>query len=357
MPNSWAIVVGINEYGPLAGLRPLAGAVADAVDFADWLLDPAGAGVQPENLFFWTHPAPTNAELTPRMADFLQAPTQWPLEGPNFTAVPNVGPLVSNISQINARAVREGCERLYVFFAGHGGRTSAQTIAEEPQNCFVTGDFIKGVEAAGLLNCDDMKRYLINQGPAETIIFLDCCRNDLPLRILRPGTIFSNLEPTGLNTKRCIGRAAEENTVAHEVAIGPLHRGAFTQVLTVGLREIRDNGSLTLTKLEEFVTRGLSVVVKPPKEQIPDFDEKPRLPYLVLVAGPSAGNLFELTVHPSGSDPIDLVANDETVIRTIDPAAGPVSIPLALGSYTLERGGAVLKAFNHVGPGTPDVVL
>lgn len=357
MPTSWAIVLGINEYGPLAGLRPLAGAVADAVDFADWLLDQDGGNVAPENLFFWTHPAPSEQELTPRMAAFLQKPTPWPLEGPNFGAVPNVGPLVSNISQINAKAVAGGCDRLYVFLAGHGGRTSAQSIAEEPQNCFVTGDFIKGVEAAGLLNCDDMKRFLISQGPSEIIVFLDCCRNDLPLRILRPGTLFANLEPTGLNMRRCTGRAAQEDAVAYEVPIGPLQRGAFTQLLTVGLREIRDDGHLTLRKLEEFVTGGLAVVVKPPKEQVPDFEERPKPPNLILVAGPPAGKLSNLTVHPAGEGPIELVAKDETVIQTINPVEGPVSIPLALGSYTLERGGTVLKAFTHVGPGTPDVVL
>src|SRR4051812_45432964 len=57
--TSWAIVVGINQYPPLAKQPPLQGAVADACDFADWALAKDGGGVAPENLFFWTYPWPT----------------------------------------------------------------------------------------------------------------------------------------------------------------------------------------------------------------------------------------------------------------------------------------------------------
>ena len=45
--KSWALVVGINHYPERAGQTPLQGAVADAVDFADWALSDNGGAVSP----------------------------------------------------------------------------------------------------------------------------------------------------------------------------------------------------------------------------------------------------------------------------------------------------------------------
>ena len=73
--QSWAIIVGINEYPPTAGLRVLHGAVADAVDFADWALDPRGGAVDPAHLFLWTSSAPMS--VTAAMTAYLAAPTAY----------------------------------------------------------------------------------------------------------------------------------------------------------------------------------------------------------------------------------------------------------------------------------------
>ncbi|MGL3111670.1 hypothetical protein [Bradyrhizobium sp. BR 1432] len=48
MMNACALVVGINNYQK-PGIPTLFGAVADAADFADWALDPAGGNVESQS--------------------------------------------------------------------------------------------------------------------------------------------------------------------------------------------------------------------------------------------------------------------------------------------------------------------
>ncbi|MGO4334796.1 caspase family protein [Labrys sp. KB_33_2] len=357
--TTWAIIVGINEYGPYSGLRPLHGAVADAADFADWLLDPQGGGVAPERLFFWTHPAPRAS--TPRIVEFMQNPTRWPVIGPDFTHAPTFAELINGITEINRKATAAGATRLYVYFAGHGAQTQAQSISEDPQNCFITGEFIQNVPSVGLINCDDMRRYLKSQGPEEIIIFADCCRNPLPLKVKRPGTGFNDLAPNGNHLRLGVGRAAQDECVAYEIPIDAPQpeRGAFTHLLTYGLREIRVNDELTLKTLEAYVTEGLKEIVKP-KIQVPDFDEKPRPPRIVIATGPPAGNPAHVhIVFRTQGDGIEVEVRDKNaaLVQTITTSDRRQALSLPIGVYSLERGGAILAVFNHIGPGTPDVVV
>ena len=361
---AWAIVVGINDYGELAKqakLDPLNGAVADALDMTDWLLDPDGGNVAPDNLFLWTCPAPQPTPTTPQaVKTYLANPTAWPLFGPDFNRAPRVGELIGGISQINRKAMAAGATRLYVYLAGHGAQVRPPNLGVEPKNCFILGDYQPDAESAALMNCDSMHRYLQSQGPAEVVIFLDCCRNRLPLRISEPGAGFSNPSAVGVNTRLGILRAAQDESVAYEVPRNrPAERGAFTQLLTYGLREIRENGVLTVRRLEEFVTDALIEVVKP-DEQFPDFAERSIPPRLVLTSSPPKGTLAAVTLllstPPAGSN-IELRDKDDAVIQMLKAGPEPIRVELPRGSYSLELDGAELKTFNHVGPGTPDVVV
>lgn len=359
---AWGIIVGLNTYEEISKLRPLHGAVADAVDFADWLLDPEGGDLAPQNLYLWSSPAPDPAACTARVAAYLQNVPNWPLVGPDFQRPPRTAELISGISEINKLANNAGADRLYVFFAGHGAQTQAQNISEEPQNCFITGDYIPGVEAVGLINCDDMKRYLKNQGPRELVLFLDCCRNELPLRVSRPTGGFSFLAEAGNHERLCIGRAAQDEMVAYEVPLLPAQaeRGAFTQLLTYGLREVRNGGGeLTLPELDKYVTEALKEVVKP-NFQIPDFDERPKPPAIVLATSAPKGVLpsirFNLSALAAGTQ-VELRDGNDQLIDTLVAHADPIVRALPRGAYTLEQAGILLAGFNHIGPGAPDVVL
>ena len=148
---------------------------------------------------------------------------------------------------------------LYIYFCRPcSAQTAAKTITEDEQNCFIAGDYRPEAPGIGLLNLDDMKRYLKRTGPPEIVIFLDCCRSEMPLTVGRPYAAFSDQFPHDNHLRLGVGRATQNAAVAYEVPIGAPKpsRGAFTQLLTYGLRELRSNGQLTLQELDVYVTKG-----------------------------------------------------------------------------------------------------
>ena len=185
--TAWAFVVGINDYPAETTLRKLRGAVADAAEFADWALHPSGGGVAPSDMYFWTYPAP--AAPSKRLKEFLDNPTKWPRFKPDLDRPPETGELITSIGLIAQNALKAKADRLYVFFAGHRFQTKPASLSEDPQTCFVGGDYHPDVAAAGLIPCDDMYRMLVQQGPPEVILFLDACRNDASARVARPSIL------------------------------------------------------------------------------------------------------------------------------------------------------------------------
>jgi uncharacterized caspase-like protein len=355
---AWAFVIGINDYPAETKQKPLNGAVADAADFASWALDPAGGQVAPANLYFWTCPKP--AKPPANFQPFLANPTAWPFVGPKFDRPPTAAEINHAIAHLAKQAVQDGATRFYVFFAGHGVQTAPQSFQEDPQSCFVAGDFLPDMPAIGLVPCDDLRRMLCSQGPAEIILFLDCCRNSLPLKVPRPAAPFNVLAPNGLHERCGIGRAAQGASVAYEVPLAQPQRGAFTQMLVFGLREFRVNGSLTLRDLDDYVTAALADMVKP-LTQTPDFDEKPRPPALLLAQGPPMGTSVEVEIDFGQVAPgtqLNLVDSEANLIESIPAAAVPVVRFLRIGSYALETSeGEVLAAFNVTGPSKTHVQL
>lgn len=355
---AWAFVIGINEYPVESRQAQLHGAVADAADFADWALDPAGGAVLPEHMFLWTMPAP--AASPQRLAAFLQNPTRWPFVGPDFGRAPHASEIKRAIAEIARKAVAGGAERLYVFFAGHGAQTKPRDYEEDPQNCFIVGDFAPDMPSLGLVPCDDLRRYLKGQGPAELVLFFDCCRNTLPLKVPRPSGGFNVLGSNGLHRRLAVGRASQDETVAYEVPIGvPVpERGAFSKLLIAGLRDFRVGGQLTMKDLQDYVTSGIGDLVKP-HQQLPDFDERPLPRGLVLAVGRPLNAQPPIRVDSTGmtaGTELLLLDKDAQLVTTF--MAGPTThvFHLPIGGYSIElRDESVIAAFNHVGPGATDV--
>ena len=167
--TAWALVVGINEYPPNAGLTSLKGAVADAADFADWLLNPGGGGVDSAQMLFWTHPAPSDS--TPALALRLQNPVAWPTGVPDFSRPPTAGDIKRAAFDLAWRAGQSNVDRLYVFFAGHGVQTTPQSYVEDAQHCFAAGDYVPTYRSQSLVPCDDLRRAMMRVGPAEVVLF------------------------------------------------------------------------------------------------------------------------------------------------------------------------------------------
>lgn len=358
--TSWALVVGINEYPERSKLSKLFGAVADAADFADWVLDPAGGNVQPDHLYFWTHPAPVT--MGGHLQQFMQNPTPWPLVGPDFGKAPEANEIMHCVQKFAEKSVQEGAQRLYVFFAGHGAQTLPDGYAEDAQNCFMAGDFLAEMQQVGLVSCDDLKRFLARIGPAELILFFDCCRNTLPLKVMRPASVYSRTTDLRLHRRLGLGRAAQDEHVAFEVPIGhpTPTRGAFSQLLVGALRNHRVNGQLTFNQLDAYVTAGMADLVRP-AVQVPDFTEKPKPPAIVLVAGQGGQGIADLrltfSIVPPGTSFLVVDAEANTVAADI-VAAGGHDYTLPIGIYSVElQDGSVLKMFHLQGPGQTHVEI
>ena len=102
--NDYAILVGISHY-PAEGFPPLEGPPRDVQRFYDWLIDPQGGDVDPDNITRLLSPDPppqvTSDMAPPQFGDFQVAFQHLVTGG---------GRSIQNHSQ----------NRLYLYFSGHG---------------------------------------------------------------------------------------------------------------------------------------------------------------------------------------------------------------------------------------------
>src|SRR5215213_438392 len=103
--NDYAVVIGLNDYPQFGSQgRPLAGAIADAQRFTDWLCDTDTGGGLPA----------ANCKKILSVPDPL---------GPNKLVIDlALGSVITD-----ARAAGGG-RRLYFYFSGHGQARSAQDV-------------------------------------------------------------------------------------------------------------------------------------------------------------------------------------------------------------------------------------
>lgn len=372
--KSWAIVVGINAYPKQADQGPLQGAVADACDFADWALDPAGGDVAPEHLYFWTHPWP--AAPQGRLEAYIAGgPPLWSnvdldWAAPDRTRAPKAYEIASTIEIVGRDGYAQAMEdnddeprRVYVFLAGHGIR--AMTFNRTEETCFVAGDFRplkKGDLAAGLVPCDSLKRALLYKRFNEAILFTDCCRAQTARLTLtaQPVSDYAGdpIEP------HSIAYAAQVGSLAHETTTAPV-RGAFSSTLMRGLRSYRTGASSDLYagSLKQYLLDNIKHFTdtgqKPSMSFLPDGDGP-----LIVRGAPThgdplpVGRIIDVSRLPHGTQLV-LHGGDNAPVPGIPPlvVTGPTieTPPLAPGLYSIEvaDGSGRYAVFKH--PGTEHV--
>jgi Caspase domain len=352
--NARAIIIAINEYPKEASQKNvLAGAVDDALDFAEWALDLSDGGgqVAPGNLHFWAYPVPA----VPENLQFLVTPDRpWPVvPRPDLTAHPKSADIARLIRGVADAAANSGeDERLYVYFAGHGVMTPRQGHKVDAQNCFVAGDYQPG-DTYGLVPLDDIRRFLEVRGPIESLVISDCCRNELPFTVVGPQLQIDVYDDLAINKQWLVGRAAKTGEIAFETPHEKPARGAFTKMLVQALRQYRIDGALSLPELQGFVRGGVKELVKP-KVQVPTFavrdDEEP----YVVVAGPPIGPPPVLTVmFPPEivGDVIILDRRDKPVTDRLPIIDDRIKVALPPGQYTVDHEASGRdKSVFHFGP-------
>lgn len=373
--KSWAIVVGINEYPPLARQGALQGAVADACDFADWVLDPAGGNVLPDRLFFWTYPWPSAPQG--RLESYLAGgpPAGSPLWPPRWFNVelgsacpdqsraPKALEITTTIEDLGKILRTQAVEnpdnetwRVYVFLAGHGMRV--KTFDRNEETCFLAGDFraISGNLVAGLVPCDSFRRALLNKRFNEAILFTDCCRNHTARSslIAQPVSDYSG-QPTEPHS---IAYAAQEDSLAHETTTAPI-RGAFSSTLMRGLRTHRIGAASELyaAPLKQYVLDNIKDFTasgqKPTMWFQPDGDGPLIVSGVPMGPGPLlTTRTIDVSALPAGTQ-LTLFGGDNTPLAGVKPfvVAGPTleTPPLVAGLYSIavNDGSGRFAMFRH----------
>lgn len=380
--KSWAIVVGINIYPPLAQQQPLQGAVADACDFADWALDENGGAVERDRLFFWTHPWPPAQQG--RLGNYLnggpsagQAVPVWPplwdnvahgSSAPQQTRAPSASEIATTIEKVGRAARAAALEhddqetrRVYVFLAGHGIR--AKTFDRGEETCFLAGDFraLSSNLAAGLVPCDSLRRGLLNNRFDEAILFTDCCRQQTARSTLiaQPVSDYDG-QPTAPHS---IAYAAQDDMLAHETA-GPSVRGAFSSALMRGLRthRIGVTNDLHAAPLKQYVLDNIKEFTdsgqKPSMSFHPDGDGPLIVRGLPAIGLARRNRIINVSTLPPGTQLI-LNGGDNMPLPGFEPfiVAGPTLQlpPLPRGLYLIQiaDGSGRTKMFQE--PGVEDI--
>lgn len=203
-----AIVIGIDRYPALSDLR---GACTDAVAVGQWLVDPDGGAVPPDNV---------RLHLGREAADARSAtPKKWQIDAD----------LDELVEAVRRPAPTSGSTRLYLYFAGHGIAagmgTGAWLMADAKHNLF--NNLALTPYREWLDRCRDFE---------EVVIFSDCCRSIMT--VVQEAPQPHSCDAPGPREQRVllahaadIGAAAFEDTRPGDD--GP--RGTFTRALLEGL--------------------------------------------------------------------------------------------------------------------------
>jgi len=183
-PTDFAVVIGIDGY---AGLRPLKAAKRDATRFSEWLIDPGGGGLPPENVRL------IRSNITP---------------GEPFSARPILQDIEEALWSIGVQQYTRLGRRLYFYFAGHGVGPAFNEVA-----------MLLATAAMGRLTnigLTQVQRFFHDAAVFDEVVYiLDCCREEQsaictglsfmpPARPDRPATNDFAL----LGSRRCGARPA-----------------------------------------------------------------------------------------------------------------------------------------------------
>ena len=210
---NWAVVIGIDRYWtPNACLK---GAVHDALSMRDWLLDPAGGNVPPENLTLVLAPK----DAAPQGTDAAEATTSG---------------IVNAIGSMLKQSGNQG-ERLYFFYAGHGLTARAN---QRDENALVCADFTDTMTTNSLA-LRSLWEFFETLQFQDQFFFVDACRNipweDREFEVGRwplPRKRDPGLPPV----QQFILYATSPGLPAGELNEAGNERGAFTDALLEGLR-------------------------------------------------------------------------------------------------------------------------
>jgi hypothetical protein len=346
--QDYAVVVGINTYPDLGSLS---GPTNDALDFREWLLDPAGGNVPGTNIQSFV------SEPYAKVPPVLDA-------RPQLQQVENA--FLVLLDKVRSSGV--AANRLYLYFAGHGFSKdvddAALLMANAARGVSTTlhiqgGEYAKAFAKAALFD--------------EVVLFMDCCREDFKLTQRRPPVID---DISGAHAAEILyGYAAKWSRASREGPWGKNNavRGIFTLTLLAGLRGAakREPGTnqVSATALSAYVVNTVKQsagTLQPGEEkQEPDltwrgaydwkFNAPPGEPpsNVVPPPAPAAGTVvvetaaapqhFTLTLPVQNGTTYQLTDSARAAIAPVAQSATEWTWHLPMGYYKVTRSDGVSK--------------
>lgn len=160
--ENFAIVVGISRYKGESDYPRLDGPLYDVDHICDWLVDPKGGNVKPDNIYKLTTPPHL---MEPGQDEDRDAMTWTPDQAAFIRAYQDI--------TIGNGEYRHRDSRLYLYFSGHGFSQSADTTARAA--LFAANAFGPArPNIPGTVYAEAAKRVAVFR---EIVLIMDCCRD------------------------------------------------------------------------------------------------------------------------------------------------------------------------------------
>jgi hypothetical protein len=302
MENDWAMVIGINNYPKLSGVKPLQGAADDAGKFHKWLVDPLGGAVPDAHIGKFiqetnreTNPALQNRPIGPELMTFIEQ---------NLLALLPAKPIG---------------RRFYLYFSGHGisptGQESIRNAALLMANAILPKPLL---HISGNILAEGMRSSAYFR---EVVLIMDCCR-DLENNVIPNGFDIFDPNDAGRNCLLFEAYATTWGSKARELALPP--DGKVQGVFTHSLLEVLKSGRMTGRMLKMSVTQHLTRLLKDErKSQDPVIGQDMDLPKIIFneaapaprtpvtIQGHPDHTLPDIEFFPEGSDTSEKVVMDD----------------------------------------------
>lgn len=252
--DDYAILVGITRYPVLGNLQ---GAEGDARRFCEWLIDPAGGGVPPENVQLivtsdFHPPEPSSVEdAEPADNRFRRA--------------------LNRIILPHGMPREQAGRRLYLYFSGHGFTTT-----ERPEAALYTApaSLNSPEQIAGTRYLEKLKGAALFE---ELVLVMDCCRTMemmsqivQPILTLMPNPVRSN------KVKVFKAYGAPNGLQARERLFEPEGRveGILTHALLAALRQAQGDelGRVTGPQIKGHILNSWKELTRDVPAELPEID-------------------------------------------------------------------------------------
>lgn len=323
MPPDEAIVVGIGRYERFSsdgtGPNNLNGAVADAVDVAEWLVNVAGARVR--LITSAGTQTITPVPLGRAAGDVWASPMQRPADSDLRCA------FRSFLQPAGGAGGNRVARRLYVYMAGHG------FMPKPGSRCLVLADALGVTDVPNFTATAWIDWFAMQYYFDELVLWMDCCAiQTFDYEPMLPSLQRVNPRGQGDMARVFTAFAARGARASYEGPIGPNGevRGLFTSALLRGLQgaAATPTGEVTSESLRSYLLNGTLNPDIPASDQI-TFPASQQTPVYRVKAGPGLAEGTQVTIVDGQLNPVG----------TSKVLNGFISVALSKGLYQFEAPG------------------